>query len=169
MRSTSIVAVVVAAILILLPVFIVLAMRQPANTPGVTAACGPQSNPLIHCRYYNEILWRCDDSIGDKYCQYLVWPIRMAMYEISDNLNEVLYKMRRSSIPKSELPVLRIYMTDGAIGKLRKKRDEALSQPFPILITRDDDWVSATIISDDGKNQKNYNVNLVDFQRVYYN
>jgi len=54
--------------------------------------------------------------------------------------------IKRKSITKDELPIVRIYMNDGAVGKLDSKRKSVLSKPRPIHIAEDDDWVKATII-----------------------
>lgn len=54
--------------------------------------------------------------------------------------------IKRQSITRDELPIVRIYMNDGAVGKLENKRKSVLSKPRPIHIAEDDDWVKATIL-----------------------
>jgi hypothetical protein len=42
-------------------------------------------------------------------------------------------------------------MSDGALKKLQDKRTATLVGKVPVLLTEDDDWVKATLLSDDGK------------------
>ncbi len=58
----------------------------------------------------------------------------------------ITYGVNRLDVSKDDLPVMRIYMTDGAIGKLEKKRQSVLAMPVPILFSEKPDWVKGTII-----------------------
>ena len=54
--------------------------------------------------------------------------------------------VKRQSISKDDLPIVRIYMNDGAIEKLNSKRVSVLAKLRPIHIAKNDDWVKATIL-----------------------
>lgn len=60
------------------------------------------------------------------------------------------WDLKRERFDKQTLPVLQIYLTDGALQKLYEKRRMTLDKPGQILIGEDDDWVSASVIADDG-------------------
>jgi hypothetical protein len=109
----------------------------------------------IVTRTFEALSWRCDISIGEKHCRYLLSPIRQFIKTgFPDLVEHTSYKIRRSAISKSEVPVLHIYMTEGAINKLKKKREAAISKDVAILFSSDDDWVRAKLIADDGESQK---------------
>ena len=124
---------------------------------------------------HNAILWRCNDGvIDDKYCDALLPPLGILYrggifigrhgHEFVNYLHRFkeyqFYQFRRSSVPKSDLPVLRIYITDGALGKLEKKRQIARRDHNNMLLKEEDDWVKASIVADDGKNRQETNVSL---------
>ena len=65
------------------------------------------------------------------------------------------YEIRRSSIDKNDLPVVRIYMSDGAVAKLNEKRNAVLAKERPIHISDRKDWVRARVIVEfDGRKEK---------------
>lgn len=68
------------------------------------------------------------------------------VYSVLHELHNSGAGAKRKSISKNELPVIRIYMSDGAIEKLDKKRHSVLSKLRPIHIAKDRDWVKATIL-----------------------
>ena len=168
MRGTSVVAVTLA-------VMLMLAVSLSNGLATVTLPSRIESffraDWFLHSleKAYNAILWRCNDGvIDDKYCNVLLPPLRFGIREGSyfvrleidkylQSKTKDLSYLNRSSIPINELPILRIYMTDGAIGKLHKKRNEVLSLGGPLLIASDDDWVSARIIADNGRAKKKVN------------
>ena len=117
----------------------------------------------IALKHYLALLWRCDDDVvDDKYCDVLIPTLRFA-YEgtgflgrlnidkqLRSKAEDISYLNRRRLIPTHELPSLRIYMTDGAKIKLQNKRKTTLSERYAMLLTNDDDWVDATIFSENG-------------------
>ena len=111
MRATSIVAVVLAVMLML---------AATSFWSGYDRFLQSQQGQLV--KYSEGILWRCDDSLGEKLCRYLLFPARLVVEELPVALREVQWEIRRSKFPKTELPILRIYLSDGAIGKLQRKR-----------------------------------------------
>ena len=66
----------------------------------------------------------------------------------------------RSSISKDEMPVIRIYMTEGAVSKVDHKRKSVLAKKRPILISDKQDWVKATIIAEHQNKQEKSDVLL---------
>jgi hypothetical protein len=61
------------------------------------------------------------------------------------------YELRRRQFDRGELPVLSLYLSDGALEKLDRKRRDTLAKPGRILLVEDDDWVAARFSADDGK------------------
>ncbi len=76
------------------------------------------------------------------------------------DMDSLSFDIKREKISKQELPVLEIYMSNGALKKIEQKRIETLNKKRPILITSDDDWVKATIIVDDGKKKEKVKTSL---------
>lgn len=68
------------------------------------------------------------------------------MSSIFNELHNSGEGIKRSSISKDKLPVVRIYMSDGAVEKLDGKRKSVLAKPRPIHIAEDKDWVKATVL-----------------------
>jgi hypothetical protein len=66
----------------------------------------------------------------------------------------------RSSISKDEMPVIRIYMTEGAVSKVDNKRKSVLEKKRPILISDKKDWVKATIVAEHQNKQEKSDVLL---------
>ena len=68
--------------------------------------------------------------------------------------------IKRQSISKDDLPIVRIYMNDGAIEKLDSKRVSVLTKLRPIHIAEDNDWVKATILVDNESQKERSKVSL---------
>ena len=88
----------------------------------------------------------------------MTWTLFIVIFNTS--LSETRFP---DSIPETELPRLYIYITDGAVAKLQKKRRIAFSEGtngHPILLSSEDDWVNGTIVANDGINTKMVNVRL---------
>jgi hypothetical protein len=69
-------------------------------------------------------------------------------------LADTSFLIQRSNLSKSELPILRIFVSDGALRELVKKRNSVLSENFAILLPTDNAWVKASILWSDGGPQK---------------
>ena len=86
-------------------------------------------------------------TLEQKYCIALLSPLKA--------LSDTAFEIKRKQLTLQQLPILRIYMSDGALKKLQDKRTStlAIARPgkLPILLTEDDDWVKATLLADDGK------------------
>ena len=67
-------------------------------------------------------------------------------------LTDAAFTVKRTKFSKSELPILDIYMSNGALAKLKNKREETLGKPGvrQVLTKSKDDWVKAKVIADDG-------------------
>ena len=67
-------------------------------------------------------------------------------------LTDAAFTVKRTKFSKSELPILDIYMNNGALAKLKQKREETLNKPGvrQVLTKSKDDWVKAKVIADDG-------------------
>ena len=168
MRGTAVIAVTLASLLML-----ALSLSNGLATVILPSRIESffRADWFLHYseKAHNAILWRCNDGvIDDKYCNVLLPPLRFGIrggsYFVGLDIDKYLQSkakdlsyLDRSNIPINELPILRIYMTDGAIGKLRNKRNEVLSLRTPLLTTSDDDWVSARIIADNGGAKKKVN------------
>lgn len=85
-------------------------------------------------------------TFDKQYCIALLSPIKI--------LSDTAFEIRRKQIPLEKLPILRIYMSDGALQKLQDKRTSTLVGKVPVLLSEDDDWVKATLLSDDGMGAK---------------
>ncbi len=84
--------------------------------------------------------------LSDKVCLTMLLPTKQ--------LFDVSLQTLRQQITKEELPVLNIYMSDAALQKLSEKRFVAINKERSILLTEDDDWVSASIVVDNGEAKK---------------
>jgi hypothetical protein len=72
----------------------------------------------------------------------------------------ITYALKRKSISKDELPIMRVYMSDGSIGKLQDKRRSVLSKPQPIHISHKEDWVSGEVIVEFENRKEKSKVNM---------
>jgi len=82
-------------------------------------------------------------ALDKKFCVALLSPLKA--------LSDTAFEIKRKQLSLERLPILRIYMSDGALKKLQDKRTSTLVGKLPILLNEDDDWVKATLLSDDGK------------------
>ena len=57
-------------------------------------------------------------------------------------------KQARKQVNANTLPVLSLYLTDGALQKLNTKRQKTLDEPIAILLTEPNDWVAADVVAD---------------------
>ncbi len=80
---------------------------------------------------------------SDKVCLTLLSPTKQVI--------DVSLQTLRQHITKEDLPVINIYMSDAALKKLSEKRLAALNKKVGILLTEEDDWVSASIVVDNGE------------------
>ncbi len=72
-----------------------------------------------------------------------------------NELNNSGIGAKRQAISKDELPIVRIYMSDGSVKKLNDKRNSVLSKRRPIHIAQNRDWVKATVLVEyAGKKEK---------------
>ncbi|MCB1688495.1 MAG: hypothetical protein KDI33_08420 [Halioglobus sp.] len=78
-------------------------------------------------------------------------PLCILSGDILRDMSNLKWAVQREEFDKQTLPILNIYLTDGALKKLYKKRRETLDKPGQILIGEDDDWVDATVVADDGE------------------
>lgn len=65
-------------------------------------------------------------------------------------LSALSYDLKRSRYSRRTLPLISIYLSDGALEKLDGKRREALASAGQILVTEDTDWVAGSVVSDNG-------------------
>lgn len=94
--------------------------------------------------YYFSLSNSC--TLEKQYCIALLSPIKI--------LSETSFEIRRKRTPLEKLPILRIYISDGALKKLQHKRLSTLKEKRQILLSEPDDWVKATLLSDDGHGSK---------------
>ena len=78
-------------------------------------------------------------------------PLCILSGDILRDMSNLKWAVQREKFDKQTLPILDIYLTDGALKKLYKKRRDTLDKPGQILMGEDDDWVDATVIADDGE------------------
>ncbi|MCF6220266.1 MAG: hypothetical protein L3J65_04060 [Robiginitomaculum sp.] len=77
------------------------------------------------------------------------------MNPIIRDAETITHGVNRLSVSKDQLPVVRIYMTDGAVGKLEAKRRSVLAMPVPIHFSKKSDWVKGTVVVEfDGRKEK---------------
>lgn len=98
-------------------------------------------NPETLRNYYFSLSQSC--TLEREYCITLLSPLKA--------LSDTAFEIKRKNISLEKLPILRIYMSDGALRKLQDKKLATLAYTLPILLTEDDDWVKATLLADDGK------------------
>lgn len=87
----------------------------------------------------------------------------LACILFGDMIREVTalqWDLKREPFDKKTLPILQIYLTDGALQKLYDKRRATLDKPGQILLGEDDDWVSASVIADDGGRSEKLSASL---------
>ncbi|MDB3945729.1 right-handed parallel beta-helix repeat-containing protein [Gammaproteobacteria bacterium] len=172
MRGTSIVAVAVAVVLML-------AVSLSGGLTSVTLPSPVEKFVQFEWlgnatgKVYLALLWRCNDEVIDKkYCDTLLPPLR-SIYQgsrflgpldidrrLQSEMKNLSYRIRRSSIPKTELPTLHIQMTDGALASLQARREAFLAQKYPWKLPGKRLWVKAKVLSDDGNSQKKIEVKL---------
>lgn len=106
------------------------------------------SNHDIH-QHVAELASNCTDEIG---CA-LAAPLLREVYNSAEAL-------RRQQFSRDELPIIRIYMNDGAIEQLSEKRAGVLAKTRPIHIAGPDDWVKATALVQYADQQEQSSVSL---------
>lgn len=77
-------------------------------------------------------------------------PLCVALGDLARDVSNLQYDLERQHIDKQTLPVLDIYLTNGALEKLYRKRRETLDKPGQIMLREDNDWVRASVIANDG-------------------
>ncbi len=74
---------------------------------------------------------------------------------ITRDAETVSHGINRLEVSKNQLPVMRIYMTDGAINKIEEKRKYVLGMRVPIHFTNKQDWVKGSVIVEfDGRKEQ---------------
>ena len=91
--------------------------------------------------YYLSLSESC--TLEKEYCITLLSPLKA--------LSDTAFEIKRKNTSLERLPILRIYMSDGALKKLQDKKLATLAYKVPILLSEDDDWVKATLLASDGK------------------
>jgi hypothetical protein len=100
------------------------------------ASKGVRQNPDIVLSFVETLKGNCVH--GSLRCR-IMGPIIRDAETITHGIN-------RLDVSKDQLPVVRIYMTDGAIGKLEAKRQNVLAMPVPIHFSEKRDWVKGTVM-----------------------
>ena len=78
-----------------------------------------------------------------------------ALDSILNELNNGGLGAKRQALSKDELPIVRIYMSDGSVRKLDDKRNSVLAKRRPIHIAAGADWVKGTVFVEyEGKKEK---------------
>lgn len=70
--------------------------------------------------------------------------------DILKDVTGLHFDLKRSQFDKKSLPIINLYLSDGALDKIDQKRRAALAKPGQILIGEDDDWVKGSIVVDGG-------------------
>jgi len=65
---------------------------------------------------------------------------------IIKDANNVTHGLNRAHMSKDDLPIIRVYLSDGAVAKIANKRKSVLAMPKGIHISNKDDWVKAEIL-----------------------
>ena len=73
---------------------------------------------------------------------------------------DITHGLNRQGVDKADLPIVRIYMDEGAIAKLDAKRKSVLDKTRPIHISESEDWVKATVLVDSGEAEERSKVSL---------
>ncbi len=81
-------------------------------------------------------------------------PLSSFLSDLLKGVNSIHFDIERKKVDKKELPILEIFLSNGSLRKIEKKREETINKKRPILITSKKDWVKATIISDNFKIRK---------------
>ncbi|WP_279250366.1 CotH kinase family protein [Candidatus Marimicrobium litorale] len=87
-------------------------------------------------------------------------PLCIVVEDMARDASNVHYDLQRQMFDKKTLPVMKIYLTNGALDKLYQKRRQTLNKPGQILIKDDNDWVKASIILNSGNEIKELNTRL---------
>ena len=87
-------------------------------------------------------------------------PLCRTVEDVARDASNVQYDLQRKTFDKETLPVMKIYLTNGALDKLYRKRRETLDKPGQILIKDDNDWVKASIILNTGNETKKLKTRL---------
>ncbi len=99
---------------------------------------------------YDSIVRRCQEF--SLFC--------LSIKDMLRDIKHIAHDVRRAKVNTRELPILNIHLSDGALRKFERKRQQTISKPRPILIVEDDDWASATVIVDDGRRKQKAKIRL---------
>ena len=99
---------------------------------------------------YHTLSERC--TLDENICLALLSPLKV--------FSDTAFEIKRKNISLQKLPILRIYMSDGAMKKIQDKRRETLKEKRQILLNEEDDWVKATVLADAGEGTKKAKVRL---------
>lgn len=100
--------------------------------------------------HYHTLSKKC--SLEKNFCVALLSPLKI--------LSDTAFEIKRKKLTLEQLPILRIYMSDGALKKLQDKRTATLVGKKPVLLAKDDDWVKATVLSDNGEGTRKAKVQI---------
>jgi len=151
MRAISISALTVAVVLVATPTLYLSSVVFPSAF--TTKLHQLTTNTLINTVYAG-ILSGCNKSIGQKHCDNLLLSIPEFESVVINLPDSARRAVLRGETSVTDLPRLHIYLTDGAINKLLKKRERMLVEKHPLRLSESGDWVNGKIISDDGTGQK---------------
>jgi hypothetical protein len=87
-------------------------------------------------------------------------PLCALTGDILRDMSNLKWSVTREQFDKQTLPILSIYLTDGALQKLYSKRRETLDKPGQILVSEETDWVPASLFVDDGERSEKLNTEL---------
>ena len=116
-----------------------------------------KSNPTVLRQTYQ---WLEQGRVENRFGNSEIGQLGLAILAPFQVVADTEFLIRRNGISKSELPILRLFMTDGALGILAKKRESTLDENTSILLSTDDDWVEASALWSDGKTEKKANTTL---------
>ncbi len=115
------------------------------------------NNPTVLRQAYQ---WLEQGRVENRFGNSEIGQLGLAILAPLQVVADTEFLIRRNGISKSELPILRLFMTDGALGILAKRRDSTLDENSPILLSTDDGWVEASALWSDGKIEKKANTTL---------
>jgi hypothetical protein len=111
---------------------------------------------------YGRSLELCEQPLPTFVCKFLISPIKLLPETVRplESLYTFAYEVRRKKFSTNKLPILKIYISNGALDKFKKKRSKLLSKNLPIRFTERGDWVKGKLVFTDGDTTSQFTAKL---------
>ena len=140
----------IAVLSLLIPMVVLVPLMTPATATEHPSWYLSQSERFR--LKLEQLEWRCDDSdFLSNHGNVLLWPVAQSFDFIQELLEQLDIDKRRQPFTKRTLPIIHVYMSDGAFSKLDQIRERAMAEKVPYIWDKGSSLVKSKILVDDGE------------------